>query len=306
MTLLEQIEQKELTDSILNEITNILNEERGISDIVSNLTFKIKNNIISAINNSKSLPINYNEVTFKKGTLEEFNFNNKNITIKWAYYSFASNEFLNNFPYKIPTSNCNKITNDSYILNITIVAINGNFVLTKIMETIQHELEHIWETSNMQYSYKNMDLYEYGNQLLKGQNEYKKAIGSILYLSQKWEQRAYANGVYQYLINHKYPEHSRLNIKETQLYGGLISLKKSVNLLKSIKEPYQHPFIRSTLVNLKNNFNIQVEQLINMGEEASENIIRILGRTLSKVEDDLSKKEKGEVMFLNYNFIQNK
>ena len=32
-------------------------------------------------------------------------------------------------------------------------------------------------------------------------------------------------------------------------------------------------------------------------------IIRILGRTLSKVEDDLSKKEKVEVEFPNYDFI---
>lgn len=305
MTLLEEIEHKELTDNILNEIVNILNEERGISNIVSNLTFQIKDKIIKAIKNSKSLPINYDEVTFKKGLLEEFNFNNKNITIKWAYYSFATSEILNNFPYKIPTSNCNKITNDSYILNITIVAINGNFILTNVMETIQHELEHTWKTSNMQHSYKNMDLYEYGNQLLKEQNEYKKAIGVILYLSQKWEQRAYANGVYQYLMNHKYPEHSRLNIKETQLYGELINLKKSVKLIEALKDPYQHPFVRSVLNNLKNNFDIHYEQFIKIGKRDITNIIRILGRTLSKVEDDLSKKEKGEIMFPNYNFIDN-
>lgn len=303
MTLLEQIEHKELINNTLNEIVSIINEERGISDVVSNLTFRIKNTIINAIKNSKSLPINYDEVTFKKGILEEFSFNNKNITIKQIYYSFATNEILNKFPYKIPSSNCKKLTNNSYILNITIVTINGNFILTNVMETIQHELEHIWETSNMQHSYKNMNLYEYSNQLLKEQNEYKKAIGIILYLSQKWEQRAYANGVYQYLINHKYPEHSRLNIKETQLYGGLINLKKSVKLLQSMTEPYQHPFARSVLIILKNNFDIQFEQLIDIGKKTIENIIRILGRTLSKVEDNLSKKEKGEVLFPNYNFI---
>lgn len=306
MNLFEQIQHQQLIENTLYEIVNIINEERGISDIVSNLAFKLKDKIINAIKDSQSLPINYDEVTFKKGTIEEFNFNNKNITIKWVYYSFATNEVLDKFPYKIPLSNCNKLTKDSYILNITIVAINGNFTLTNVMQTIQHELEHIWETSNMQHSYKNMDLYKYSNQLLKGRNEYEKAIGLILYLSQKWEQRAYANGVYQYLMNHKYPELSRLNIKETQLYGGLINLKESVKLLRAIKEPYQHPFIRSVLIDLKNNFNIQFSQLIEIGEKTINNIIRILGRTLSKVEDDLSKKEKGEVLFPNYNFIQNK
>ena len=71
-------------------------------------------------------------------------------------------------------------------------------------------------------------------------------------------------------------------------------------------EPYQHPFARSVLIILKNNFGIQFEQLIDIGKKTIENIIRILGRTLSKVEDDLSKKEKGEVLFPNYNFIENK
>ena len=47
------------------------------------------------------------------------------------------------------------------------------------------------------------------------------------------------------------------------------------------------------------------EQLIKIGKRAITNIIRILGRTLSKVEDDLSKQEKGEIMFPNYNFIDN-
>lgn len=35
---------------------------------------------------------------------------------------------------------------------------------------------------------------------------------------------------------------------------------------------------------------IQHQQLIEIGEKTINNIIRILGRTLSKVEDDLSKK----------------
>lgn len=51
---------------------------------------------------------------------------------------------------------------------------------------------------------------------------------------------------------------------------------------------------------------IQHQQLIEIGEKTINNIIRILDRTLSKVEDDLFKKEKVEVSFPNYNFIENK
>ena len=159
------------------------------------------------------------------------------------------------------------------------------------------------ETSNKGTSYKNMDLYNYGKTLMNNPNEYKRSIGLILYLSQKWEQRAFANGVYQYLINHKYPENSFINIKETQLYGGLLQLKQSVKMLKEIAEPYQHPFIHIELNQLKNNYNITFDKLIQIGEEAINNIIRILGRTLSKVEDDLNKEKDGEITFPNFNFI---
>ena len=305
MNIYEFVINKQNENNILNEVISILNEERGISDVVSNLTFEIKNEIIKNINNSKSLPFNYDQVTYKKGELNEFTFNNVKIIVKWQYYSFASIDILNRFPSsKLPISYCKKITNNYYELNLCIAAINGQFQIVRILETIQHELEHIWETSNKGTSYKNMDLYIYGKTLMNNPNEYKRSVGIILYLSQNWEQRAFSNGVYQYLINHKYPENSFINIKETQLYGGLIQLKQSIKILKEITDPYQHPFIHTELNQLKNNFNITFDKLIQIGEKAINNIIRILGRTLSKVEDDLEKKEKGEILFPNYNFIK--
>jgi len=103
-------------------------------------------------------------------------------------------------------------------------------------------------------------------------------------------------------MNHTAPNLTRENIKETQLYCALIYLKKDVEKLKSINDYEQHPFLRATLAKLKSNFGIQYNQLIDIGEKAINNIVRILGRTLSKVEDDLSKNE-GEIMFPNYNYI---
>lgn len=107
-------------------------------------------------------------------------------------------------------------------------------------------------------------------------------------------------------MNHPIPNLTRENIKDTQLYNALIILKEDVKKLKNINNAEQHPLLKSTLLDLKSDFSIQFSQLIEMGEKTINNIIRILGRTLSKVEDDLSKKEKGEVLFPNYNFIQNK
>ena len=41
---------------------------------------------------------------------------------------------------------------------------------------------------------------------------------------------------------------------------------------------------------------IQYEQIITIGEKVIDNIVRILARTLSKAENDLSKKENGEIL----------
>ena len=59
-----------------------------------------------------------------------------------------------------------------------------------------------------------------------------------------------------------------------------------------------------TIEQYKDSEIIQYEQIITIGEKAIDNIVRILGRTLSKAENDLSKKENGEILFPNHNYIK--
>lgn len=302
-SLIERIEHKELIEKTINEIVIVLNEERTIPNEILNVINDIKYQLNELIKNSLSLPYNKDYVTFKKGQFD-INIFNKSVKIIWEYYSFINKELKDKTFIKNKSGQLRKTIN-GYEINITIKAINGKIDFARTLETIQHEFEHLWETLHMKTSYKDMNVYKVAEQLMNDNyNEYNQSIGRILYLSKKWEQRAFANGVYQYLMNHDIPAMTRENIKETQLYCALIKLKEDVKKLKNVGENYnQHPLLRSTLNDLKKDFGIQFVQLIEIGEKAINNIIRILGRTLSKVEDDLNKKENGKVMFPNYNFI---
>ena len=220
------------------------------------------------------------------------------------YYSFIS-EYLKNKVFINNKSGQLRKTIDGYEINITVRAVNGKIDFARTLEALQHEFEHFWERLHMGHPYKGMNLYKVADQLLcDTYNDYNQSIGRILYMSRKWEQRAYANGVYQYLMSHPVPNLTRENIKDTQLYRALIFLKKDVEKLKAVKEPSQHPFLRATLSKLRSDFGIQYEQIITIGEKAIDNIVRILGRTLSKAENDLSKKENGEILFPNHNYIK--
>lgn len=301
-SLIEQMKYKTLIEETLGEIENVIKEERSIPYEITNIVNDISYRLSNEVKNSPSLPYNRDFITFKKGQFD-VNLFNRRIKILWEYYSFLNNEIKNKTFIKDRSGQLRK-TIDGYEINVTIRAVNGKIDFARTLEALQHEFEHLWERLHRSNSpYKGMKLYNVANQMMNDSyNEYNRIIGRILYISKKWEQRAFANGVYQYLMNHTAPNLTRENIKETQLYCALIYLKKDVEKLKSINDYEQHPFLRATLAKLKSNFGIQYNQLIDIGEKAINNIVRILGRTLSKVEDDLSKNE-GEIMFPNYNYI---
>ena len=293
--LIEQIEHDEINNDIINRITKIINEEHSIPFEITNIINDIKYRLNDEVKKSPSLPYNKNYITFKKGQFDVRIFN-ETVKIIWEYYSFI-NEVLNNKVFINNKRGQLRKTIDGYEINITVRAVNGKIDFARTLETLQHEFEHFWERLHMGHPYKGMNLYKVSDQLLcDTYNDYNQSIGRILYMSRKWEQRAYANGVYQYLMSHPVPNLTRENIKDTQLYRALTFLKKDVEKLKAVKEPSQHPFLRATLSKLRSDFGIQYEQIITIGEKAIDNIVRILGRTLSKAENDLSKKENGEIL----------
>lgn len=89
-------------------------------------------------------------------------------------------------------------------------------------------------------------------------------------------------------MEHKFSELSWLDIRETSLFKKLVELKKSIALLQGLGKPYKEPSIANVLSNLKGIFGIDFNGLIKIGEKTSENIARILARSLLKAKEEVS------------------
>lgn len=291
MNIFETLYEKVVINETVNQIINYLNEDRGISSIVFNCVMEANNALLESISKTDSIPLSqYKGITFKKG---EFNitFDRDVITIKWQWYNFKTKEFIED---GIVPNNKGKMIKkmDGYEINLIVEAVSGKTETARAMEVLQHELEHLWERKNYGKSYGNMDLYKFSEILMNDTvNEYNRYIGIILYLSKKWEQRAFANGVYGYLLNHENNLSPRVNVKETQLFNALIKLKDALKKIKEVGNNWEHfPLTRKTALVLKTEYNFGYDKIMRIGYETIENITRILGRTLSKAEQDIEKK----------------
>lgn len=296
--ILNDFEKSQLLTETDSHILFYLNEERGIASEIQNVLMTIRLKTDEEVKNTQSLPYNKDFITYKKGKYELKVFN-KNITFEWEYYSFVNETLKNSIHVADTTGYLKKITNNDYVLHYIVKAVQGKIDYSRTLEVIQHELEHLWETLNFGKSYSDENVYAFAQKLMNDTvNPYNNAIGLILYLSRKWEQRAYANGVYSYLMNHQVRNLTRVNLKDTQLYRGLIQLKEAVNLIKSIASNWQqHSYVKTTLMLLNNQYKISYNKLIQIGEQSIEHITKILGRTLSKVEDDIKKETNESTMF---------
>lgn len=285
-----------------NEINDVLNEERSIASQVTDLSIEIFYSIVDNIKTIREETPISDGLYYKTGKIQDFTLLDKTIHIQWQYFNFNDKETLQSFNNPLPLSNFRKLNDNECLLQIVIVAVNNHFEQQRFMETIQHELSHCWESINSNTNFKGLKIYNVAKQLMNDNNQYKQYIGNILYLSKKWEQRAFANGLYSYLMNCQQPELWQINIRKTQLYNALIYLKNAVNELTLIHEPLQHPFLRTTLLFLRNHYGLQFDDLIKIGNKTIKNITRIIGRTLSKVQDDYNKKFNESTHKL-YNFI---
>lgn len=304
--ILKEIEERDLINETLNEVVYYINEDRTIASIVKTSVVDIKKTMENQINQTQDIPYNKNGVSLKKGTFEKSLFDS-NIVFKWQYYNFVNKVLKDSIRVNNNTGGYIKLTApDCYEIGVVLKGVQNDIDWIQTLETIQHELEHLWELKNRNKSYNDENLYDLSQDLLKSNNYYEFYTGTILYLSRKWEQRAYANGVYSHLMNHKFKELTRENLKETQLYKALLHLKQGVNLIKGFGENnwVNSPETSSLSNELRDVYRITYSRLIKIGENAIRNITRILGRTLSKVEDDLKKEQNENVKFPYVDFEQ--
>lgn len=292
------IESSLIENKIFDRLINLLNEDRGVSDTINDLIERLEIRIVNSIEIDNNHEYD-NGVYSKQGNFEIW-FCGEKIIINWEYYDFE-----NEYYYNVYSNIKNNATieyvdneNDKHAeVKFILKAICGKIDYARSFEGLQHEFQHFWERHNNPNGKLTDNLYNFSQFLMDNnpKETYKWHIGNIIYLSKKYEQRAYSNGAYRYLMNCENPLLTRKNVRNTQLYLAIMNLASSVNAIQKAKNWMTITSIKETIDELYTNYKIGYKELIEIGYESIDKMIKELGRTLSKSEDDLRKK---------YNFKQ--
>ena len=212
---------------------DILKEELSISNDVNNITSKIKS-IIS--NDYKQNKDNYSKYKTIDNNLDFVFFNEivvkyNDININILYHVLITNDekTFNYYKVKYPS----KSSTYGFNLILFITAYNGYINWKNNSMSLQHEVEHLYQSYKMKkpiLSDDKMKEYTIIDTLTNSNNFYDKVIGFTYYYYFKVEKNAIINGLYREIMdaNQFALFEDPLNIIKNSPYYNNINLIKSV------------------------------------------------------------------------------
>lgn len=291
---------KKFNENTTNFFYDLLTEEMGIIRNVQNDADAIGLKIRNAIKTTKSIPVNMDLTSLKKGEFyqevttspdKEKNINRKQIKIKWQYFSFYDKNTY--FKY-LPNIEKTKYVPNTNTLYITIWSIGG-IIDNEILEgAIAHELTHNFQCINrnapLLSNEKAKEKYRNSDKNINKQTGLFKYIGIIVYLTYSFEQDAYLNAAYNYIMQECGNGEPFLYIySQTEAYN---SLHKMRNILDIIKESLKDKQIEEILSqHCVNEYNCSLEKIYNNGEKAYKRYARKLARMCGQAIKDVEKKQ---------------
>ena len=207
---------------ILNEeqykkLQHFLKEEMGIANEVNRISAEIENKLLQEIDildDDKEGVFHVDElkVKWKLFILDKnINFND------WYLQNY--NEYINGYSY------------DENTLYITILKINNSIDMMEIRDSIQHEVEHYYQTKNNKGTFST-DKYQKAIDNFDSNNLYLSYFSKLIYFSKKFEIDAYVNGAYNAIKHTK--------IKSYEEFLEKTNLGKLQELLMDISEVFQN------------------------------------------------------------------
>lgn len=262
---------------LFEEIVKAINEELGISDLV---TITVNDIISQIINDQKKYPNN----KIKTGILNNCNLFGKKVDINYTLYFCDDENQLNNIT-NINTGK-NKIVKNKYIIYTTICYIKSLNKYIDFKGTTQHEIEHLYQIiqSNKSFLYKpkTEKIYNTSLQLAKYGSHYEKIVGYTIYYNCKFEKNAFGNETYRQLIDFPNNDPMKL-IKQTTLY----------NNLKIIDDCCKHisPIEKQTIEHIVFvNFNKHFNWWFNKAKKLIDEYVTTIGKIIVKTQKDLNEE----------------
>ena len=245
------------------QLKTIIKEELGINKQVVEYSSDIFIKIVDKLKtNDEDIKIEKNELFIKKTFPLSYYVKDMKLSISVTFRNFLDKTF-NKF-YEIPyVTDGNSIIvnkNTSFVF-INIYAISGTIVKEKAMETIQHEVEHIFQHIQMGKEFSGENLYAKIKTDIMQNND----VGLLMYYCLKNEQEAFSNGLYAFLMDKPEPYSEDL-LKTSETYSIYAKMKEIFNNIKNgeltIKDYEKYGVTFKTIEKSINNFLHRIGKVI--------------------------------------------
>jgi hypothetical protein len=236
--------------TIQDDINHYLNE--SINRTVINACYDIFNKLIEDF---KTVPKEYiegfNGVAYKKHSFKyimdiapyeivDVKVPKKPININYVIYNFKNKEVKDFFDKNDGKHDyvCKCICNGKYMNTIILYlyTISGHADIPRWVDSLQHELSHEFEQTNMGNHYNISTEYGIAGNYINSSDENERSVATILYCYDKSELKGYSNGLYGYMVAKKIIFPCYKNLRHSDYFAMLIKLKKSLEYLKKNKE----------------------------------------------------------------------
>lgn len=273
----------QLNNNIHRIVRSVLNEELGINPIVAKATDDVINQILSKSEDEMFMlyPNKNRHYTNKTFNFDYELANGVTVRIGTGIVDFKDYdeyaEFKTNYPkeYRILSSGRTS-QNVGSPLRIAVYVIRvGGQVIPENYEILQHEIEHAFQRimKNGSLSKDKKKYNKYTDAMRKSADPLIRKVGRVNYLSYRYEQDAFANGLYAFL-KHSDCDISNIDdiIKSSLFYKTLNEMRRAVSFWESKLGDEETEAI------LRENFNYGVDVVLKRAKKAVNEFVKRLGR----------------------------
>lgn len=280
--------------SIEHLLENSINEELSINTFVENESYKIINNIKKLFSEKTTIKkekvcdgVNKNYVSFIH------NLNDIKMRFHVYIYNFYNKDIYNEKKDDVILNSTSYFDNNkTALLNIEGYSISGTIDEKELSDTIQHEINHIFQKIKGKKSNIKKDTLYYKIRSIFSieTDEEINTIANALYYSFDDEQDSFVNGLYAYLMSSGLIVSWDKIKKNTLVYKGLESMKKSLIFLEKINDE-----------KIKQYFGISKNKCISIIEKGMRRFQNKIGKVLIKHRKEMLVKEN--INYCNFLFF---
>jgi len=260
-----------------NYIRELVKEELGIALEVTNTSNQIFQDILTDLRKQKP---EKTDICFIKTGSVNSSLHGVNFKVNYICRNFSNKDLVENFDIDALTEGGSVFLDKRFVfVNVNLIAFNGTVDNKEALNTIQHEIEHIYQQIRANKRIPSDDLkYAKMKTDLEGNDENRRNVARLVYLCYKSEQEGFINGTYAWCMTNDAmtPPYNYSNIKNSpagKLYTEMQELNEKV---------FNNHQLAEIIVNEYNLNQNQVNKMMR-------GFARKLGRVLVKVNFDKAK-----------------